>query len=145
MAHGRDTCADSVQRAQVVDPDQVLRQVARVDRGQQHQVRRVHPTSEPRDELVIGDDSLVPRHLVREVNVVGLVEQARLPVATVALRELGGDRLLLRRRPHRQPEPVDVADELTAERPDGRGPRVVVGVFGHGHILEHLFDLCQDL
>ena len=131
MPHRRDPSRDPVQRPQVVHPHEVLREVPRVDRGQQHQVGLVHPTTESRHQLVVAQHRLVPR---RRPSGVEVVEQAGLAIGPVQLRDRGGERLLLRGRPDRQPVPAEVTVV-----PVGRGPWVGVGVLGHGTILEHQY------
>jgi len=76
--------------------------------------------------LIVGDHGLDPRRLVIDV-VVPVLEQACLPVAAVAFRELGDQRDLVRGGRQRQPDSVDGPDDVAV----GPGPRVDVGELGH--------------
>ena len=101
----------------------------------------MHPTGQTRDQLVVGDDGLDPRRLRDLEAPVPVLEQAGLAISAVRLGQLRDERELVRGRSVREAEPGERILDVTV----GRGPRVVVGVGGHGPILEHQFDPCQDL
>ena len=102
----------------------------------------MHSTSQTRHEVVVGDHGLVPRSLGDVV--VHVLERAGLTIGAIGAVQLGqlsDEGELVRGRSVREAEP----GQSTLGVAVGRGPRVVVGVLGHGYILEHQFDPRQGL